>query len=123
MRRRCRFRAARRRDPRRWCDRPGRGWRRDVLVPGDRAHQGGTGAHAAVGRAQYVWDVASGNANLLAMLRSLLVMLFNKFQAANRRFLPGLLLIKNGKRWPFIDGRLTRTPTAVLDLGPGSSSR
>ena len=68
---------------------------------------------------QYVRDVASGNAGLLAMLRSLLVMLFNKFQAANRRFLPGLLLIKNGKRWPFIDGRLTRTPTAVLDLRPG----
>jgi hypothetical protein len=68
---------------------------------------------------QYVRDVASGNASLIAMLRSLLVMLFNKFQAANRRFLPGLLLIKNGKRWPFIDGRLTRTPTEVLDLRPG----
>jgi hypothetical protein len=68
---------------------------------------------------QYVRDVAAGNASLIAMLRSLLVMLFNKFQAANRRFLPGLLLIKNGKRWPFIDGRLTRTPTEVLDLRPG----
>jgi hypothetical protein len=68
---------------------------------------------------QYVRDVTSGNARPLPMLRSLLVLLFNKVQAANRRFLPGLLLIKNGKRWPFIEGRLTRTPKEVLDLQPG----
>jgi hypothetical protein len=59
----------------------------------------------------------------LAMLRSLVVMLFNKFQAANRRFLPGLLLIRNAKRWPFIEGRLTKTPREALDLRPGSWSR
>jgi hypothetical protein len=68
---------------------------------------------------QYVRDVTSGNARLVPMLRSLLVMLFNKFQAANRRFLPGLLLIKGGRRWPFIEGRLTRTPKELLDLKPG----
>jgi hypothetical protein len=68
---------------------------------------------------QYVRDVASGNARPLAMLRSLIVMLFNKFQAANRRFLPGLPLIRNAKRWPFIEGRLTKTPREVLDLKPG----
>lgn len=68
---------------------------------------------------QYVRDVTSGNASLFAMLRSLLFMLFNKFQAANRRFLPGLLLIHNGRRWPFIEGRLTKTPQELLDLRPG----
>jgi hypothetical protein len=68
---------------------------------------------------QYVRDVTSGNARVVPMLRSLLVMLFNKFQAANRRFLPGLLLIKGGRRWPFIEGRLTRTPKELLDLKPG----
>jgi len=68
---------------------------------------------------QYVRDVTSGNARLVPMLRSLIVMLFNKFQAANRRFLPGLLLIKGGRRWPFIEGRLTRTPKELLDLKPG----
>jgi hypothetical protein len=68
---------------------------------------------------QYVRDVTSGNARLVPMLRSLLVMLFNKFQAANRRFLPGLLLIKGGKRWPFIEGRLTRTPKELLHLKAG----
>jgi hypothetical protein len=68
---------------------------------------------------QYARDVTSGNAAVVPMLRSLLVLLFNKFQAANRRFLPGLLLIKGAKRWPFIEGRLTRTPKDVLDLRPG----
>jgi hypothetical protein len=68
---------------------------------------------------QYVRDVTSGNAGPVAMLRSLLVLVFNKFQAANRRFLPSLLLIRGGKRWPFIEGRLTRTPREVLDLRPG----
>jgi hypothetical protein len=67
----------------------------------------------------YLRDIRAGNAGLLPMLRSLLIMVFNKFQAANRRFLPGLLLIKEGKQWPFIEGRLTRTPKEVLDLQPG----
>ena len=53
------------------------------------------------------------------MIRSLLVMLFNKFQLANHRYMPGLLLIRNGEWWPFLAGRLTRTPTEVLDLRPG----
>jgi hypothetical protein len=67
----------------------------------------------------YVRDVRSGNVGLLPMLRGLLVMLFNKFQGANRRFLPGLLLIQNGKQWPFIKGRLTKTPKETIGLQPG----
>jgi hypothetical protein len=68
---------------------------------------------------QYVRDVTSGNARPLAMIGSLLVMLFNKFQAANLRYLPGLLLIRNGEKWPFIAGRLPSTPKEVLNLRPG----
>jgi hypothetical protein len=68
---------------------------------------------------QYVRDVRSGNARLLPMLRSLLVMSFNKFQAANRRFLPRLPLIKGGRNWPFIAGRLAKTPKELLDLQAG----
>jgi hypothetical protein len=67
----------------------------------------------------YVRDVTSGNARPLAMIRSLLVMLFNKFQGANRRYMPSLLLIRNGEKWPFLAGRLTRTPKELLDLRPG----
>jgi hypothetical protein len=68
---------------------------------------------------QYVRDVRTGNAGLLPMLRSLLIMAINKFQGANRRFLPRLLLIKNGKNWPFIMGKLGKTPKELLDLQPG----
>jgi hypothetical protein len=68
---------------------------------------------------QYARDVTVGNATLLRMLRSVLIMLFNKFQAANRKFLPGKLLIRNGRNFPFIDGKLTRTPREVLGLRPG----
>jgi hypothetical protein len=68
---------------------------------------------------QYLRDVAARNTTPLRMLHSLLIMLFNKFQAANRKFLPGRLLIRNGRSYPFVDGRLTRTPREVLDLQPG----
>ncbi len=68
---------------------------------------------------QYVGDVRAGNAPPLRMLRSVLIMLFNKFQSANRKFLPGLLLIRNARNYPFVDGKLTRTPREVLNLQPG----
>jgi hypothetical protein len=68
---------------------------------------------------QYVRDVAVGNATAPRMLRSLLIMLFNKFQAANRKFFPRVLFIRNGRSFPFVDGKLTRTPREVLDLQPG----
>jgi hypothetical protein len=67
----------------------------------------------------YMRDVASKNARPLPMLRSLLVMLFNKFQLANNRYMPGLQLIRDGEKWPFLAGRLTVTPREVLDLRPG----
>jgi hypothetical protein len=68
---------------------------------------------------QYARDVAAGNATPLRMLRSVMIMLFNKFQAANRKFFPRVLFIRNGRNFPFVDGKLTKTPREVLDLRPG----
>jgi hypothetical protein len=68
---------------------------------------------------QYLRDVRSGNAGVRAMLRYLLIMLFNKFQTANRRYLPGMPLIHGAKMYPFVDGELSRTPTDILNLQPG----
>jgi hypothetical protein len=68
---------------------------------------------------QYVRDVRSGNARSLPMLRSLAFMLFNKAQAANRRFLPRLRVVHGAENYPFVTGKLTRTPKEQLNLQPG----
>jgi hypothetical protein len=68
---------------------------------------------------QYLRDLRVGNAQVSAMIRYLTITLFNKFQAANRRFLPRLPFIHGARNYPFIDGRLTRTPKDVLNLRPG----
>jgi hypothetical protein len=69
---------------------------------------------------QYLEDVTSGNARPRKVLRGLLIHVFNKFQWATRKFLPGLLLINRGRTYPYVDGRLDgRTPKEVLDLQPG----
>jgi hypothetical protein len=73
--------------------------------------------------AQYVRDVRAGNARPGAMLRSVLILLFNKFQGANRRFLPQFGLIRGGQRYPFLTGRLTTTPKEVLNLQAGELVR
>jgi hypothetical protein len=69
---------------------------------------------------QYVRDVRSGNVDIPTLLRGLLILVFNKFQAANNAFFPRVKLIRNGRRYPFYEGRLTgRTPREDLDLQPG----
>jgi len=68
---------------------------------------------------QYIRDVKAGNVRARTMIRYLIIMLFNKFQAANRRFLPRVPLIRNARDYPFIDGQLTKTPKETLDLQPG----
>jgi hypothetical protein len=69
---------------------------------------------------QYVQDVTSGNARPLPAARGLLIHLFNKLQAASRRFLPRRLRIHGGDDYPFLEGRLEGgTPKQVLDLQPG----
>jgi len=68
---------------------------------------------------QYWNDVRSGNVTLLAAIRGLLIGMYNRFQTLNKRHLPRLLLIKQGRRYPHIEGRLTKTPSSHLDLQPG----
>jgi hypothetical protein len=68
---------------------------------------------------QYVLDVRSGNAGLLAAIRSFTVGAFNEYQDFSRRFLPGPLRIRDGRRFPFIHGKQRKTPQETLDLRPG----
>jgi len=72
---------------------------------------------------QYVLDVRSSNVDLLTMLRSVAVGAFNEYQDLSRRFLPRWLRIHDGKRFPFLDGTLQKTPAGTLDLQPGELVR
>jgi hypothetical protein len=72
---------------------------------------------------QYLRDVRSGNATLRAAIRSVSLGLFNEFQDASRRLLPGRLRIHGGVRLPFIEGKLTRTPQATFNLQAGELVR
>jgi hypothetical protein len=72
---------------------------------------------------QYVRDVRAGNAATLAMLRSLLVMLFNKFQSFDRKYLPGKGLIREAQHWPFLNGAQHKTPKGGPSLKAGDIVR
>jgi hypothetical protein len=74
---------------------------------------------------QYREDVVSGNAGLLAVARSFLVDLFNRYQDLSRRVLPPSLRFRDGLHWRFLRGGVTsgRTPTAELGLQPGELVR
>jgi hypothetical protein len=72
---------------------------------------------------QYVLDVRSGNAGLLATIRAVAIGVFNEYQDFSRRFLPKPLQIRGGMRLPFINGRLQKTPDDRLDLQPGELVR
>jgi hypothetical protein len=72
---------------------------------------------------QYLRDVRSGNAGLLATIRAVAIGVFNEYQDLSRRFLPQPLRIKNGERLPFIRGRLESTPDDRLNLQPGELVR
>ncbi len=73
---------------------------------------------------QYVADVRTGNAGLLATLRGILIGLFNRYQHLSTRLLPRPLRIKGGLRWGFVKGGATGpTPSARLDLKPGELVR
>ncbi|MEU8385892.1 hypothetical protein [Streptosporangium sp. NPDC048865] len=73
---------------------------------------------------QYVADVRTGNVGVTWMLRSFLVGLFNRFQQASKRVLPGWLWIRGGMRWGFVRGEAgPTTPTLTLDLRPGELVR
>jgi hypothetical protein len=73
---------------------------------------------------QYAEDVQSRNVSLRRLLPGLVLVFFNKFQAANRRFLPRFTLVRGGLRYPFVQGRVSgRTPSESLDLQPGEVVR
>jgi hypothetical protein len=72
---------------------------------------------------QYFRDVWSRNISLRDLLKGLAILTFNKFQAANRKFIPGLLLIHGGVKYPFIEGTLLKTPKETQDLQPGELVR
>ena len=69
--------------------------------------------------AQYVRDVRFGNATLVQFVRAGFIGVFNKIQVLLRRFVPTRFLIQDGLKYPFIQGRLTKTPKELLDLQPG----
>jgi hypothetical protein len=73
---------------------------------------------------QYVEDLESRNVRPRTLLAGLLILLFNKFQAANREYMPRLKLIRGARRYPWVIGVLTgRTPEERLDLQPGELVR
>jgi hypothetical protein len=72
---------------------------------------------------QYVEDVRTGNVGVIAVLRALVVGLFNRAQELSTRILPRRLWFREGLRWGFIKGSLTKTPTGFLDLQPGELVR
>jgi hypothetical protein len=57
------------------------------------------------------------------MLVCLLIAVFNKAQDATRRLLPERLRIRGGRRFPFIEGKLHKTPEATLGLRSGELVR
>jgi hypothetical protein len=68
---------------------------------------------------QYIRDIGSGNVTLGQVVTGTVIGVFNKTQAVLRRFLPRRVLLQGGLKYPFIEGRLKRTPNEVLNLQPG----
>jgi hypothetical protein len=69
---------------------------------------------------QYAEDVKSRNVHVGRLIRGLCVLVFNKFQAANKRYVPRLALVRDARKYPFVAGILEGpTPKEVLDLNPG----
>jgi hypothetical protein len=72
---------------------------------------------------QYWRDIRSGNVGTLMVLRAVFVGVFNRLQAIGTRILPRRLWIRDGLRWGFVKGTLTKTPTGTSDLQPGELVR
>ena len=69
---------------------------------------------------QYVLDVRSGNAGLLATIRAVAIGVFNEYQD----FTPAIAaeaVADSGRHAAAIDGRLEKTPDDALDLEPGGA--
>jgi hypothetical protein len=72
---------------------------------------------------QYVRDVRAGNVGAWWALRAALIAIFNRFQDVSGQRLPRWLRFRGGRRWGFLKGTATRTPTARTDLQPGELVR
>jgi hypothetical protein len=72
---------------------------------------------------QYVHDVRTGNASTGWAVRAFLVAIFNRVQDVSRQRLPRWLRFRGGRRWGFLRGTATKTPTARTDLKPGELVR
>ena len=72
---------------------------------------------------QYQEDLASGNAGVLAVIRSFLVDVFNRYQDLSKRFLPRFLQIRGGLHWGFLRGRRHQRPYADGAPRPPARSR
>lgn len=73
---------------------------------------------------QYVRDVRTGNAGVLATLQAIFFGLFNRAQNVSVRVLPKWLRIQGGQHWGWVRGKLIgKTPTEHLDLRPGELVR
>jgi hypothetical protein len=68
---------------------------------------------------QYVADVRSGNFRAMYVIRGLLVLVFNKFQALSRKLLPRRLRIADGLPYPFYRGTGPAPAPEPLRLQPG----
>lgn len=68
---------------------------------------------------QYVADVRSGNYRSLFVVRGLLILAFNKVQAASRTLLPRRLRIADGLPYPFFRGTGPSPKAEPLRLQPG----
>jgi hypothetical protein len=72
---------------------------------------------------QYWNDLVTRNVAPSRMLNGLAILLFNKLQAANVKYLPSRPLIRGGRKYPFVHGRAIKTPSQTLDLKPGERVR
>jgi hypothetical protein len=72
---------------------------------------------------QYVRDLQNWSARKI--VRGLVIEVFNLWQLASRKILPRRLLIKEGKLYPFVVGKLEKgtTPSRKLDLVAGDLVR
>jgi hypothetical protein len=70
----------------------------------------------------FLSDIRNGNLRVRTLLRYLLPYLFNTYQGHSRR-LPRWLQIHGGAPFPWVHGKLDKTPKVTLDLQPGEDVR
>ena len=99
--------------------RRGRPRRGDLLLPENAIPEAAPTHIPGWDVREYLEDVTSGNARPLPVLKGLAIHLFNKFQWANRKFLPRFLLINGGRGPPLSRAGWTGAPPRR----PSTSSR